>query len=196
MSSSAEVGRVPRNAVDEESPLLGGSTAAAPPLRNRQRRTLRHVVSWDSYVQHLEKRPLLVKSITATLILGSADLCGQGVEHIRGTSVVPGVDWLRAARFGAFGLFGTPWSHYYYHWLDQYLPPSPDPCTVTTFVKVFIDQFIQAPLLLAVMICALSLMKGLGFKGAKQDLKNNFIVALIANCKYCIIATAVAESQF
>jgi len=199
-TSSSWVDRMSKSAVDEGTPLLQhhhGNLNNVPPTREillpannnnpiTSRRTITRLVSWDNYVQHLEKRPLLVKSITATFILGGADLCGQAVEHFRGSSVVPGVDWPRAARFAAFGLFGTPWSHYYYHWLDQYLPPSPDPWTVTTAVKVFIDQFIQAPLLLAVMICALSLMKGQGIKGAKHDMKENFVVALIANCKYML----------
>jgi peroxisomal membrane protein 2 len=141
---------------------------------------------WERYVTLVEKHPLLVKSITATIILGGADLCGQGLEHLRSTNTatdIAGVDWFRAARFAAFGLFGAPWSHYYFHWLDHYLPPSSEPWTGTTAVKVFIDQFIQAPILLGIMICALSLMKGQGISGAKRDMRDNFVDSLIANCK-------------
>jgi peroxisomal membrane protein 2 len=143
----------------------------------------RHVSNhWDSYVSIVERRPLVTKSITATIILGGADLCAQGLEHARGISDTTGIDWPRAARFAAFGLFGAPWSHYYFYWLDHWLPPSKKPCSWTTFLKVIIDQFIQAPLLLAVMICALSIMKGQGLKGMKQDMHDNFVNALLANC--------------
>lgn len=137
---------------------------------------------WDSYVGIVERRPLLTKSITATIILGGADLCAQGLEHARGVSSTVGVDWPRAARFACFGLFGAPWSHYYFHWLDTCIPPSTQPCSTTTLVKVFIDQFIQAPILLAIMISMLSLMKGEGFQGVKQDMTDSFVNALIANC--------------
>jgi hypothetical protein len=51
-------------------------------------------------------------------------------------------------------------------------------------VKVLIDQFIQAPLLLAIMIIALSLMKGDGFQGAKVAMGQTFLNALIANCTF------------
>jgi len=137
---------------------------------------------WNSYVSIVERRPLLTKSITATIILGGADLCAQGLEHARGVATTTGVDWPRAARFACFGLFGAPWSHYYFHWLDTCIPPSDQPCSPTTLAKVVIDQFIQAPILLAIMISMLSLMKGEGIQGVKHDMADNFVNALIANC--------------
>jgi hypothetical protein len=139
--------------------------------------------SWTDYNTILEKHPVLVKSATGFLILSLGDLSGQGVEHLRGPTAYVGVDWIRVARFGIFGLFGAPWSHFYFHYLDTYLPPTPEPFTWTTTVKVFIDQFIQAPILLALMISSLSIMKGTGIDGVKRDLEDNFIVTLIANCK-------------
>lgn len=138
--------------------------------------------TWEKYVDLVEKRPLITKSVTATLIFALADLMAQGIEHLRGDAEDESTDWLRTARFAAFGLFGAPWSHYYFMWLDHYLPPSPTPWTRRTFLKVAIDQFLQAPILLAIMIGALSLMKGDGFEGVKHDLGVNFIDTLIANC--------------
>ena len=159
---------------------LNDSTDETPPSLSR------HVSDhWDNYVTIVERRPLLTKSLTATIILGGADLFAQALEHARGISDRSrGVDWPRAARFAAFGLFGAPWSHYYFYWLDHWLPPSKKPCSWTTLIKVFIDQFIQAPLLLAFMICALSIMKGEGFQGMKQDMTDTFVGALLANCTY------------
>jgi hypothetical protein len=139
--------------------------------------------SWTDYNTAIEKHPLLVKSVTGLIILGLGDLSGQGVEHLRGTSTAISVDWPRAARFGAFGLFGAPWSHYYFYCLDTVLPPTPKPFTRTTAVKVFIDQFIQAPILLALMISSLSIMKGAGIDGVRNDMGSNYVRSLIANCK-------------
>ena len=97
--------------------------------------------TWENYYSLLEQKPLLVKSVTAFFILGMADMCAQGIENLRGTSSFHGaVDWPRAARFGAFGLFGAPFSHYYFFYLDHYLKPTHDPFTRTTLLKVFIDQ--------------------------------------------------------
>jgi hypothetical protein len=113
---------------------------------------------WNAYYEALIRRPLLVKSITAFLLMVLADLSAQGVEHLRGiyhqhhlhhdaivadvVVVVDGsgggtgpivlVDWLRSLRFGVFGLIGAPWTHYYYYWLDTFLPPTHQPWTWTT----------------------------------------------------------------
>jgi hypothetical protein len=120
-------------------------------------------------------------------ILGAGDLCGQGLEHVRSQSSASGnVDWPRLARFAALGFFGAPWSHYYFDYLDYYLPPSPNPCSIRTVLKVAIDQGIQAPLLLAIMICMLSIMKGGGWRDMKQDMSMNYWNALLANWKLWI----------
>ena len=161
------------------SPLAANSGAS---------RTFSRSVSdyWDDYVVAVEKHPLVTKSATATIIFCCADLCAQGLEHVRGTSAVVGVNRPRAARFAAFGLFGAPWSHFYFQWLDHFLPPTVEPWTFTTAIKVCIDQFVQAPMLLTIMICALSLMKGGGIAAAHKDLGDTLVNALIANCKFAL----------
>jgi peroxisomal membrane protein 2 len=149
----------------------------------------------------VEKYPIRTKCITAWIIFIAADTLAQVIEYrltildqetqthpSYGGSITTGstrntnIDWIRAMRFGALGLFGAPWSHYYFQWLDHHLPPSEEPFTRRTAIKVGIDQFVQAPILLAIMIFSLSLMKGQGFNGARQDLTNTFMISLIANC--------------
>lgn len=144
--------------------------------------------AWQRYNDALERNPLLVKSITAFFILGGGDLCGQGLEHLLGRSkagsgLVLGVDWPRAARFGMFGLLGAPWAHYFYLYLDMALPPTNKPFTTTTLVKVGIDQGIQAPALLALMISTISILKGAGLQGVREDLSRNYWTSLLANWK-------------
>jgi hypothetical protein len=139
--------------------------------------------SWEIYNTLLEKRPLLIKSTTAFFILSGGDLAGQCLEHVRGKTSYDGVDWPRAARFAAFGVLGAPWSHYYFHFLDYYFPPTPEPFTKTTAVKLFIDQAIQAPFLLALIVCFLEIMKGNGIAGAKAQMKDSYVDTLILNCK-------------
>jgi hypothetical protein len=99
---------------------------------------------WNAYSNKLEEYPLLVKSITALILMLLADLLAQGVENLRGISlqrhhdgadavILLPVNWLRTLRFGVFGVLGAPWTHYYYYWLDTILPPTQYPWTWTTF---------------------------------------------------------------
>ena len=141
---------------------------------------------WSAYTGHLETWPLLIKSTTAFFLLALADACAQGCERLSaGTDEQQQqpFDWLRMARFGVFGLLGAPWSHYYFELLDYVLPPTDTPCSFTTFGKLFIDQFIQAPILLAIIILVLHVMEGQGFSTMKTDLQNHYWKSLVSNCK-------------
>lgn len=177
----------PKAEVDEQTPLLTKAVPIDLPQPITEDEEPRNL--WQRYSDLIDRKPLITKGITATILFFMADLAAQWIEHLRG--VVPnedngtifyGVNVPRATRFAAFGLIGAPWSHYYFRWLDRCLPPSEEPWTLRTFTKVLIDQFIQAPLLLAIMIGALSIMKGQGFSGVAKDLKCHFKDTLIANC--------------
>lgn len=104
--------------------------------------------AWGAYNEALEANPLLVKSVTAGVILGAADLAGQALEKSRKSSVEKdeeeGIDVARAVRFAVFGLvLQAPWNHFYYLLLDGKIPPTEDPFTSTNAIKVVIDQFVQ-----------------------------------------------------
>ena len=63
------------------------------------------VEAWDSYNAALTAHPLAVKSVTASVILGAADLSGQAIENARAEGdTESSIDWARAARFSIFGL--------------------------------------------------------------------------------------------
>jgi hypothetical protein len=87
---------------------------------------------WRVYYRALGRRPLVIKSITALILMAQADFFAQMVEHLRGIPYDSWVDILRMLRFGVFGILGAPWTHYYYNWLDRTLPPTPHPWTMTT----------------------------------------------------------------
>ena len=130
-----------------------GAAAFSPssPARH-SRRTCKLNLSpaelWTSYNDALEASPLLVKSVTASGILGAADLAGQALEAKQKEEMAESeIDWARAARFAFFGLvLQAPWNHFYYLMLDGALPPTEEPWTPTTGIKVVIDQFVQAPI--------------------------------------------------
>lgn len=68
------------------------------------------VEAWDTYNAALSANPLVVKSVTAGVILGAADLAGQAIETARqeddndSNDDESAIDWARAARFAIFGL--------------------------------------------------------------------------------------------
>jgi len=132
---------------------------------------------WTSYNNALVASPLITKSVTSGVILGCADLAGQVIQNNANISdgISSGseiqkhqafqVDWSRAGRFAFFGfILQAPWNHFYYLMLDGALPPTEDPFSSTTAIKVMIDQFIQAPIFTVVIF---------GFFGTLEGKKYN-----------------------
>lgn len=158
-------------------------------IRTRGRATrlrLSPVELWNEYNLALEAHPLTVKSVTAGVILGSADLVGQAVESYRkgDTEGQTSVDILRALRFATFGLvLQAPWNHFYYLLLDGQIPPTEEPFTATNGLKVLIDQFIQAPIFTVLIFVFLGVLEGKSQKAIQDQLKNDYKETILANCK-------------
>lgn len=161
---------------------------------------------WNSYLDALESNPLLVKSITAGVILGAADLSGQAIQQATSakeiaatedmmTSTVGGGGGVDIARFVRFAFFGfilqAPWNHFYYLLLDGALPPTVDPFTSTTFIKVLIDQFIQAPIFTVLIFGFLGVLEGKSLDAIKDQLDDDYVDTMVANWKLWVPATVV-----
>ena len=141
--------------------------------------------AWASYNEALDADPLLVKSVTAGIILGAADLAGQTLEGLQRDEDKP-IDLARVARFAIFGLvLQAPWNHFYYQILDGALPPTPEPFTATTGIKTVIDQFVQAPIFTVLIFVFLGLLEGKNSDEIKKQLENDYPDTMIANCTYC-----------
>jgi hypothetical protein len=146
--------------------------------------------AWTSYNIALEADPLLVKSLTACVILGAADLAGQTLEKAlkenEGQDVSDdnsSIDIARTVRFAFFGLvLQAPWNHFYYQFLDGVLPPTEEPFTATTGIKVVIDQFVQAPIFTVLIFAFLGLLEGKSLASVKQQLDNDYKDTMLANC--------------
>jgi hypothetical protein len=131
---------------DEDIPAASATAATTTTVTATYATPLCYTKVWTAYYNKLQQYPLIVKSITAFVLMLLADLMAQGVENLRGIShhlnhdgndddvfILLPVNWLRTLRFGIFGFLGAPWTHYYYHWLDEVLPPTHNPWTGTTF---------------------------------------------------------------
>lgn len=154
--------------------------------------------AWSSYNVALEANPLIVKSITAGVILGAADLTGQAVQNSSNNNDDNDeksrldVDYARCFRFAIFGLvLQAPWNHFYYLLLDGALPPTEDPFTVTTATKVVIDQFVQAPIFTVLIFVFLGLLEGKSLDMVKEQLDDDYKDTMLANWKLWVPATMV-----
>jgi Mpv17 / PMP22 family len=143
--------------------------------------------AWDAYNSALESDPLLVKSITAAVILGLGDFAGQAVEKVR-SGADRDVDFARAARFAFFGLvLQAPWNHFYYLLLDGRIPPTEEPFSSTNILKVCIDQFIQAPIFTVLIFAFLGALEGKSLEDIKKQLQNDYPETIVANCKSSLV---------
>ncbi len=173
--------------------LRGDSTA--PTLKSRSSNLVLMMATgitdaWDAYNHALELHPLIVKSITASILLGLGDFAGQAVQNLQlndtsSASTKKDVDYSRAARFAIFGLvLQAPWNHYYYLLLDGQIPPTVDePFSLTNIMKVGIDQFIQAPIFTVLIFIFLGVLEGKALDDIKKQLENDYPETIIANCK-------------
>lgn len=136
--------------------------------------------AWTAYNDALQTNPLLVKSVTAGVILGAADLAGQAFEQKENKDV----DIARTLRFAFFGLvLQAPWNHFYYMMLDGAIPPTEEPWTATTGIKVVIDQFIQAPIFTVLIFAFLGFLEGKSAATIKDQLDEDYVDTMYANCK-------------
>jgi peroxisomal membrane protein 2 len=150
------------------------------------------VEAWTAYNEALEASPLAVKSVTAGVLLGAADLTGQALERAKSLSESDSIDWGRAGRFAFFGLvLQAPWNHFYYELLDGTIPPTVDPFTATNAVKVGIDQFVQAPIFTVLIFAFLGFLEGKSSEAIKKQLDNDYKDTLIANWKLWVPATMI-----
>jgi len=149
--------------------------------------------AWTAYNNALVQDPLITKSVTASVILGAADLTGQILENSKKSDDddTP-IDPARVARFALFGLIlQAPWNHYYYLYLDGVLPPTEDPFTATTGIKVIIDQFVQAPIFTVIIFVFLGLLEGKSIDDIKSQLDADYKDTMLANWKLWVPATMV-----
>lgn len=152
--------------------------------------------AWEAYNSALISKPLVTKSVTASVILGFADLAGQFVERKQGKTE-EGVDLIRAARFAVFGLvLQAPWNHFYYLFLDSKIPPTEDPFTVTNGAKVVIDQFVQAPIFTVLIFVFLGLLEGKSVQSIKGQLESDYGETIVANCEFFIIVSLSSLLRF
>eukprot|EP00979_Chaetoceros_neogracilis_P015508 scaffold6034_cov133-Chaetoceros_neogracile.AAC.4 len=78
----------------------------------------------------------------------------------------------------------APVTHYYYLLLDAKLPPTPYPWTLTTLVKLLIDQLIFAPCFTVLTFALLDTLVGVNLLQHLREGKL-WVPAILINIAYC-----------
>jgi hypothetical protein len=182
--------------------------------RIKKRRGMSLVSSlWKWYTFQIEQRPLRTKVITAGILVGMGNVASQCIPilmkqimmiyekyHASSTTINnmnttihdTSINWYQMTEFILMGsLLQAPITHYYYLYLDEYLPPTPTPWTLTTFLKLSIDQLIFAPTFLAAVFVFLDLMDGLSCAKIWNHLTSDWCQTVIANWKLWVPSTFV-----
>jgi hypothetical protein len=151
---------------------------------------------FENYRELLVTAPLPTKAVTAAVIIGAGDTSAQIFEILRdkveatSNSNVKDFDFARAGRWALFGLvLQAPWNHYFYLILDSSLPPTVDPFTQTTLIKVLVDQFIQAPIFTAIIFLYFALIEGKGLESGVSKIKKDLFQVLLKNWAVFLPAT-------
>uniref|UniRef100_A0A7S1XVF5 Uncharacterized protein n=1 Tax=Phaeomonas parva TaxID=124430 RepID=A0A7S1XVF5_9STRA len=145
---------------------------------------------WEGYLGLLAAQPLLTKSVTASVIIGAGDSAAQAIELAKKseegatTEGKNGLDIVRIARWAFFGLvLQAPWNHYFFLYLDQFLPPTADPFTLNNLAKVGIDQGVQSPMFTALCFIFLSALEGKSMEQIKDKLDAEYVPTMFTSWK-------------
>lgn len=160
--------------------------------------------AWAQYLSLLAapETALPTKAVTAAVIIGAGDASAQVLESAlanraaeaagEAKAEAAALDWARVGRWAAFGLLlQAPWNHFFYQVLDGALPPTADPFSSTTFAKVAIDQFGQAPIFTALIFVYFALVEGKGLAFAKKQISDDLFQVLLKNWAVFLPATLI-----
>ena len=169
---------------------------------------------WPSYQHLLAAQPLLTKAIPAGILIPIGDTMAQLIEQNRlkqnknieldETSIVSDsntledseekmqLDFARIARFAVFGLtLQAPWNHYYFQFVDTYVPSPPTIFSPLTIGKVIFDQFVQAPFITSIIFMYFGFLEGKSWEESLRKTKAELWPTLVANWKLWVPATVV-----
>lgn len=132
---------------------------------------------WKSYLKLLKERPLLTKSVSSGVIAAVGDVIAQKIV-LRGS--VP-VTYRQTGAFALLGLcYSGPLAHYFYSWLDQFIPKN---VSYYAIKRIVADRFVIAPPYLLVFFYLLGLLEGIGHAGSMHKIRTTFWNALLMNWK-------------
>ena len=188
----------------EDSPLLG----------QKKKFTKKKIhsclsIAWSNYERSIERNPLLTKSVTAGILTFLGEAISQLVScstttitaaaaAATTTTTISAItthcrfDLHQSLDFFVLGcFFQAPVTHWFYLFLDDRLPPTAHPWTLTTITKLLIDQLLFAPAFLLGFIVLLDLLDGRTAWETMHHLMGDYWPTLLTNWKLWVPATLI-----
>jgi protein Mpv17 len=132
---------------------------------------------WKPYLDSLERKPLLIKALTAGSLVAAGDVIAQKYEKLKNPVRNYMLD--RTLRFFAVGLFCTgPLMHYWYRTLDATITISG---TTGALAKLALDQTIFAPIIISIFFTSNGIMSGNTWRSIMPQLKEDLWPTLQTN---------------
>ncbi|XP_075060790.1 mpv17-like protein 2 isoform X2 [Mixophyes fleayi] len=129
---------------------------------------LNHVVGcwWKMFKS---QNLLVTNTVISGILLGIADTIQQ-TREIR-KDPVRKRDWLRTGRMLVIGSCLGPLEHYWYIWLDRFLPGT----TLKVIVKkVLLEQILVSPILGTIFFMGIGSLEGQTLRGSWDDFQGKF----------------------
>jgi hypothetical protein len=154
---------------------------------------------WASYERALVRHPLLVKSLSAAVLMGAGDLVAQ---HIASRSVATTLeedppmevadeawDWGRVGRMMSWGLVGAgPGLHLWYGMLDRAIPAT---SLQACLAKLVLDQSLAAPGFIAAFFVYAGAAEGRSMQQIREKLAADYWNTMKVNWSVWPIASFI-----
>ncbi|XP_009603125.1 uncharacterized protein [Nicotiana tomentosiformis] len=133
-------------------------------------------IGW--YLEMLNSRPILTKTITCTLILIAADLSSQTIAG----SLSEQYDLIRTLRVAGYGvLILGPSLHFWYNALSAFFPKRD---VITTFKKIALGQIVYGPTMNAIFFSMNAAAQGESNSEIAARLKRDLVPTAINGLMY------------
>ncbi|RPD60697.1 hypothetical protein L227DRAFT_525207 [Lentinus tigrinus ALCF2SS1-6] len=128
-----------------------------------------------AFNQALIRKPLVTQCATSVVLFGTGDILAQQAFEKKGANH----DWMRTARLSFYGgaIFGpviTKWLQF----LNRMQFTSP---TKAVAYKVYLDQFVFTPGVVAMFFGSLTLLEGKSVNDAKERISEAYVPTLLRN---------------
>ncbi|XP_056426129.1 mpv17-like protein 2 isoform X2 [Hyla sarda] len=112
---------------------------------------------------------LVTNTVSSGILLSIGDI----IQQTREVSKEPGRkrDWLRTGRMFIIGSCLGPLDHYWYVWLDHWLPGA---TTKVVVKKVLLEQILVSPILGVLFFVGVGLMEGQSMRNSWTEFKGKF----------------------
>ncbi|XP_065579353.1 mpv17-like protein 2 [Artemia franciscana] len=140
----------------------------------------RWIAYWTSKSMRLMfgKYLLITNTVSAGGLLGLGDAIEQGIERVQGLHKGVPFDWERVSKMTTVGLAcGIP-NHYWYVWLDAFIPGRTFYCVSK---KIFLDQLLYSPFCSSTFYFGIGYLEGQSMKEAWEEYKRKFIFLYVSD---------------